>query len=749
MKNYKSSINCFQPDRSLTRSQNGQGFIVEVGVIKTTSSTRFALVNRRAKHRTAFALCVGLGFLAFSSTVYAQDAVQAQETKTQSANTEESTPPPTITLPAVTPPAVVAPAATPLSSATPASATAPVTSSATAATVGSTSINVLLVPLDEIAAVPPVNASSPAAPTDASTTEIGGVVEGTSASQAVGASERAAAPLRRALMSRGLSDVLSAAPDSSVLRRAVVEGRLSARVISDLQSAMKELAATSTVSDSIPVKTSPAATDDTSTGAESNATPGAVGDAVTSPITSTTLRSASISQVSGPRRKASEAAARIGRLLGYRAVVAFSVVNDTAGARAVFLLVDSARETGVVVVPAIAATSGRAFSLAAADAGSTLLQRQLQTWDAVSVTEKTRLSQGAETRARALLEAGEVAAAREELNVVLASDPTRIDLYELLGDVLLKSGDTSAAVTAYRRVLETQPEGQRGAIWVKTAQAYAGASNWPETLNAAEQALTQKHDSLELRLAMAQAQIGRARLFEDASRPDSAFSALEDAENHLRKATEFSASDVRIARLQVQHLTMQNRTREALMVLDRVASQFPNDGELQANYANSLLGRVGRESEAFAAWSRAWNILSKNGAQPNSKALSVLPAPDRLRYRRLADGFDLFVGNAAKSVYTITERVLDGSMTREDALLKARAPLAQILAASETLKALQPPDDRVHQSHLTRIEAASKLTEAVAAYSLFLESGEESYRDRAVESHKAAVSQLNSLRQNM
>ena len=684
----------------------------------------------------------------------------------QFAHAQDSASTPAVTPPAVTPPAVTPPAVTPPASSptittpapTAASATsgAPLTARATA--VAQTAINVLLVPLDEIGAKSELATPTitPAASTSAASTnnaaapqtapDVTGVIEGFSTSQNVGAAERAAAPLRRALIARGHSDVLSAAPESSVLRRAVAEGRLPARVISDLQNAMRQVAAISTVSDAAAPTSSTR-----SSVVSSDSAPVTSSDvAPVAPITTSTLRSASISEVSGARRKASEAAARIGRLLGYRAVVAFSVVNDEAGTRAVFLLVDSVRETGVVFVPTVNAARGRAFSLAAADMGSTLLQRQLQSWDAVSTADKTRLSQSVEMRARALLEAGEVMAAREELNAALALDPTRGDLYELLGDVLLKSGDANGSGAAYRRVLEGQAEGQRGPLWTKIAQAYAAANNWPETLNAGEKALSQKHDSLELRLAMAQAQIGRAQLFQAAERTEQAGFALEDAETHLKKALSFSSSDARVLRLQVQQMTMQNRTREALSALDRVASQFPNDGELQASYATALLSRVGREAEAFAAWSRAWNLLSKNGAAPNDATLlKLMPAPDRLRYRRLAEGFDLFVGSVAKSVHALTERVLDESISREDAILKARAPLAQILAAGETLKALQPPDDRLRASHLVRIEAADKLTEAVAAYNLFLENGEESYRDRAVESHKAAISQLNSLRQNL
>jgi len=192
---------------------------------------------------------------------------------------------------------------------------------------------------------------------------------------------------------------------------------------------------------------------------------------------------------------------------------------------------------------------------------------------------------------------------------------------------------------------------------------------------------------------------------------------------------------------------MQNRSREALQVLDRVASRFPDDGELQASYAHALLGRAGREAEAFSAWSQAWNTLSNSGASPNNAALlKALPAPERLRYRRLAEGFDITIGNATKSLYSLSERVLDSSLSREDANAQARAPLSQVLNAYNAIKALQPPDDRLRESHLARVEAGDKLLQAASAYTLFLESGDDNLRDRATELHKAAVAQINALR---
>ena len=639
----------------------------------------------------------------------------------------------------------------------------------------SSAINVLLVPIDAFVAKTSssesssttLTATTPTATTPSATTSStsnnavdGAPTENVSPSSNVGAAERAAAPLRRALVRLGYSDVLTAAPNSSILRRAVEEKRLPQTVIDDLSGAMRLVSQVTTSDESA---TSSAATTSTrsevattTTETPTTAMPMTENSAVTPPsITMSVVRSASVSdavaiataEMSSARRKAIASASRLGKLLGYRAVVAFSVVNDGVKPRVVFLLVDSLRESGAVVVPAVAAASGRAFSLAAADLGSSLLQSRLGTWETFSASDKSRLAENGIARARALLAAGESKAARDEINAALALDPKRNDVLELLGDILLKSGDTNGAVATYRRVLDAADAANKGAAWAKIAQAYVAAKNWPETLSAGEAAVAQNADSAELRLAMAEAQIGRARLFQAAERSESATFALEGAETHLARAATLAPNDARVMRLQVQQLTLQNRTRESLSLLDRVATQFPDDGELQANYATALLGRVGREADAFRAWTRAWNVLSNNGASPaNETLVKLLPAPDRLRFRRLSEGFDLAVGEAAKSLYSLTERVLEGTVSREDAIAQARAPLNLVVSSGGVLKALNVPDDRFRADYLVRLDAADQMTQAVAAYSLFLENGDENFRDRALELHKAAVAQINALR---
>ena len=634
-------------------------------------------------------------------------------------------------------------------------------------------INVLLVPIDEITAKTSNSESlsttlaattSTAITSTSTTTSVhdnsvdGAPTENVSPSSNVGPAERAAAPLRRAFVRLGYSDVLTAAPRSSVLRRAVEEKRLPQNIIDDLSGAMRLVSQVTTSDESATSSTRSevATTATTTTESPTTAMPTVENSAVTPPvvppsITMSVVRSASVSdapaEMSSARRKAIAAASSLGKLLGYRAVVAFSVVNDSVKPRVVFLLVDSLRESGVVVVPTVAAANGRAFSLAAADLGSTLLQSRLGTWEAFSATDKSRLAENGIVRARALMAAGEAKAARDEINAALALDPKRNDVLELLGDILLKSGDTNGAVATYRRVLDAADANAKGAAWAKIAQAYVAAKNWPETLIASEAALAQNADSSDLRLAMAEAQLGRARLFLAAERGESATFALEEAEKHLARTASLAPNDARVMRLQVQQLTLQNRTREALSLLDRVALQFPDDGELQANYASALLSRAGREADAFRAWTRAWNVLSNNGASPaNETLVKLLPSPDRLRFRRLSEGFDLAVGDAAKGLYSLTERVLEGAISREDAILQARAPLNLVVSSGGVLKALSVPDDRFRADYLVRIDAGDKMTQAVAAYSLFLENGDENFRDSALELHKAAVAQINALR---
>jgi tetratricopeptide (TPR) repeat protein len=399
------------------------------------------------------------------------------------------------------------------------------------------------------------------------------------------------------------------------------------------------------------------------------------------------------------------------------------------------LVVDALRERGQTLTFEQTGPDNLALHEAAATTGSARLASIFNAWTPVAAGERAQLAGNYLAAARAAMNTGDVNAARDAINQVLAIDPSRSEANVLLGDIL-QTSDPIGAAAAYRRALEGPGSGaQTGQTWAKIAAAYARSKDWPRTLDAGRRALNLDHDSGSLRLAMATAQFGRAELFRTANRYESAEAALEDANQHLERARELAPDDPEVARLFATQLLSQKRYREVLQTLDRLVTRYPNDIELQTQYAVALTERGGRDDIAFAAWSRVWKM---SGTQ------NVPLSPTR--YRRLAEGFDVYASELAKQAAQLSGGVLTGTLPREAALLQLNRVNDDMQRAEDAIKIIQPPDRNVENVHSARLLSADLLHQAVDAYRVYVETGDEIYRSRAAELHRQAINFLNAAR---
>ena len=735
------------------------------------SSTRLSSIRQRA---LAPHLSVCAATLAATTLLYATSSpVFAAPSVTNSAPVAAA--PLAVTTPTIAAPDAVASTMTAASDAFPLPTTTPLSA-----------FNILLVPLDHLTNVSSSGATnaqtriaSGVAANDNSSRGVssgsnmsGGNVSGRDAAIAVGPAEAAAAPLRRALLKRGLSDVLTVAANSPVLRRAVAENRLSQQQLDQLDQAMSIVASATNIA---PAET-PLATPSLSTAAPAVPAPAAVTPAVptdnvtgnvTDNVTGNASDNAPDNSFENATQRAVAAASRLGQVLNYRAVVVLTLASDSAGkTHYVMLLVDALRENGDVTSfdvpsanPTIATTNATPSSgtlntsrlvsyQMSAEVGSTLLQQKLTAWAQAPLGDRNKITADSLETARVALDENRLTDAREALSRVLAFDARQRDALLLLGDVQLKGGDAEAAILSYRRA--SILDGDQGAAWARLTTSYAAARNWPETLNAGKQALAANADSVALRLAMATAQLGRAQLFTDAGRADSADDALADAALHLAKARQLAPDDPAVLRLLAQQLTMKNQTRQALQMLDRAAPQLAYDRDFQVSYATLLAGRDGRERDAFSAWMRATQLIdsatSSTGSSTGNGASSQLPIVDRARFRRLTEGYDQVVAKMVMRAYTLTEGIVQGNVSRESALLELKPMTSNIALANQVLKSLTPPDDRLHDAYTTRLTLGDTFSQAINAYEMYAENGDDALHDKAVELHKTAMSGLNALR---
>ena len=475
-----------------------------------------------------------------------------------------------------------------------------------------------------------------------------------------------------------------------------------------------------------------------------------------------------MTEAGGAIQTASRWASRLGQSLNYRAVLVLSLAppDGSGKMRYSMLLVDALRDSGeafsfeangtgntgaIGAVTSPSPGSRLAVYEAGAAVGSTLLHQKLTAWTQGLAGNRTKLADDALVVARAALSQNRVDEAREALGRVLFLDPARRDAILLLGDLQLQAGEADAALSSYRRA--TVLEGDKGAIWTQIASAYAALRNWPETLKAGQQALAAGYDSSVLRLALATAQIGRAQLFDAAVRGESAREALKEAETHLMRARQMAPDDPAVLRLMSQQMTMQSRAREALQVLDRVAPQMSNDRDFQVSYATLLSGRSGREIDAFSAWMRAWKLSGGDagavtGAAVNdsSTGMPVLPVVDRARYHRLVEGYDQLASKMVTRAYALSSAVVDGSISRDQAASQIKPMTSDMALANQILKTFTPPNDQARDAYAKRLELGDTFSQALNAYQMYVESGDDNLRDRAIEWHKDAMTRLNVLR---
>ncbi|HEX8464715.1 MAG TPA: tetratricopeptide repeat protein [Abditibacterium sp.] len=506
-----------------------------------------------------------------------------------------------------------------------------------------------------------------------------------------GRSQLGAVSLRRALLALGWNDVLNAAPDSTAINRAVGERRLTPRTLDNLKRAMAQVA-------------------------QSGTTPS---DAAT--------------------QSALQAAARIGQTLGYRAVVAYYIApptlqDGTSGAVFSLVLADSAREVGEPISFLEKAFDENFLREAGASTAATRLDKALRAWPTVSALDRAKLGARHLDAARAALAAGQNGEAQEQLNQAIALDSSRAEPYVLLGD-LLATSDPIGAASAYRRAVELN--GRDGLTWTKIAVALGGGTipDWPRSLEAGRQALASNFDSVELRVAMATAQFGRADLFRRAERLQRAEEAEEEARRHLERALELAPDNPDAVRLLAGRLVDAGRFREATQTLDRIAPRYPNDLEIQSQYAIALTAQPGREEDAFVANARVWKLSGR-------PAVEI----DDITYRTLMQGFDLWVYKLGKSAVQLTGGVAAGALPREEALLQLTKLKEDMELADHAINVLRPPATTTPDGPGSRIFAANLMIQALEAQQIYLETGQELQRVRGSQLNSQAIARLNAAR---
>ncbi len=547
-----------------------------------------------------------------------------------------------------------------------------------------------------------------------------------------GRAQAVASPLRRALVRVGFGDVLAVAPGNVALTRVLEAHTLSPRVLEAARSGLAELAAVAA-----PTVEASAAADAAAADAGAAASTSSAADA---PAPTASGLAAGAPQ---DRRWAAlyQAASRVGQALGYRAVVVLGVAprmseNGAAkGASFALAVVDALRETGEpIAFDEDAGTLAQANESAALTA-SALVTRSLNALPAVSNAEKIERSSSYMAQARAAYEAGDFASAQDYLSQVLVFEPTRAEARLLLADVLGRT-DPDAAQRAYRSALTL--EGVDGPSWAKAAIAFTVGTtpDWPQALASAHKALALGYDSAELQQAMATAQMGRAFLFRQADRLDKADEADADAQAHLDRALALAPDDPGPSRLMASYLVQQGRSRDAVRLLDRIALQYPDDAALQTMYANTLFDVGGRDEDAFVAWARVWH-LSGQAAVP----------VDAAHYKRLSDGFDQRLATLGKRAAQLASSVAAGTAARETALLQMSRYKEDMDASIEAVRVMQPPyDARASTTHASRVFSADLMSQAMASYTAYLETGQEMMRERANGLQRQAILMLNAAR---
>lgn len=553
---------------------------------------------------------------------------------------------------------------------------------------------------------------------------------------APGAAQNAAAPLRRALMKIGFMDVLSSPPDGPAVRRVINDHRLSPRVLKTLQENLRLIATAS----SAPLPSLAPASEETEETPAASTPASAPADATAAAGAPAVKRDPVVEQVV-------LTASRLGQAMGYRSVVLMAVTpSPVAGVGAAarsatytIMVVDSLRSTSEVLSFDSNGTDWLAANEGAASTGASWLLKKLALWPEVTDSQKAQMAADYFQQAKLMARVSDPEAL-DVLSQSLALDGTRPEAQVLLGD-LLRPNDPAGAVAAYRRAVENSASNS-GETWEKLAISYAASKDWPRTLDAANRALAMRYDSAILQQTMAVAQFGRADLFRRAERPESADAADTEGRSHLERARAMSPDDPAVTQLLAQQYVNQGRYAEAANALDEMMSRIEPSLELQTLYATALSERRGREIEAFLAWSRVWKMSGARNA--------ILPST---RYRRLAEGFDRYATDLARQAAQQAAAVASGTVPREGALLQLQEMKDAMAAASAAVSIMQPPSrgseggsGNLDAAHASRVFAATLLGQALESYSVFIETGDDSRRGRALELHRQAINQLNTAR---
>lgn len=530
-----------------------------------------------------------------------------------------------------------------------------------------------------------------------------GTIGATPASDVPGRSQLMAVPLRRILLAQGYKNVQVVTPESNAIVRAIGENRLSSRVLDELRRSLATLSA--------------------------NAAAGAPAD-----ISATIV--------------AGRAASRIGQATGYRAVVGFYVADPTAvsvvGAGAApdaktqkvavnMVVADAQRESVEPLQLVETGDSEDIWRETGAASGAQLLETTLRDWPATSLENRPQLAMVHFDAARAALESGDYPRAQDELNQSLSLDSSRADAYLLRGDIL-NAIEPGNGYTAYQKAVELNSK--NGQDWARIASAYAYAKtpDWRAAWNAGTRALALNYDSAALRVAIATAQYGRADLFRKADYPGQAEEAEADARNNLERALQLAPDDPTAVRLLAKNLIDKRHYEEAARTLDRIAPRYPNDLEIQGQYAAALVNQIGREEDAFAAYARVWKLSGQKN----------VPV-DAAQYRTLASGFDQRLFNLGKLAMQLSRGVASRAVLRETALLQLSKLKEEMDAAKDAINIMQPTGVSATVG-TSRSFAASLMDQALEEFQGYLDTGQVDYYTRGEGLYRTAIASLNTAR---
>ncbi len=513
-----------------------------------------------------------------------------------------------------------------------------------------------------------------------------------------------ALPLRRALTAQGYKDVQVVTPESATIVRAIGEGRLTSRVLDEFKSAMATLGA--------------------------NAADGAPAD-INATIT------------------AGRAASRIGQATGYRAVVGFTVGDPMSigvvGAAATpdattqkiaanMIVADAQRESVEPLKFVATGDTPEVWQETGGVAGAQLLDSALRDWPTTSSENRAALGLVHFNAARAAYDRGDISRAQDELNQSIALDSSRPQTYLLRGDIL-NAIEPGNGYNAYQRAVELNST--NGQDWARIAAAYAYAKtpDWRASWDAGKRALALNYDSAALRVALATAQYGRAAIFRAKDYPGEADKAETDARGHLERALQLAPNDPTAVRLLAKNLLDKRSFEEAARTLDRIAPRYPNDLEIQGQYATALGNQVGREDEAFAAYARVWKLSGQTSV-----------TVDAITYRTLASGFDQRLFNLGKVAVQLSRGVASRAILRETALIQLTKLKEEMEDAKDSISIMQPASGVSATASAARVFAADLMDQSLESFQTYLDTGQGSYFERGDGLYRQAVAQLNTAR---